>query len=75
MSLANRLSVVFPNHSNRGCRTCKWLDNLTAADRAAFDQWLADGHSLQQLYEICAADNPPLDVSLTAFRHHLRHPG
>jgi hypothetical protein len=51
------------------------LDNLTAADRAAFDQWLADGHSLQQLYEICAADNPPLDVSLTAFRHHLRHPG
>jgi hypothetical protein len=71
MSLARRLSAVQPNHANAGCRTCRWLATLTDADRQAWDQWLADGKSGQQLYEI--ARDEGLDVSLTAFRHHCHH--
>lgn len=71
MSLAQRLAAVQPNRANAGCRTCEWLKNLTPADRKAWDQWLADGKSGQQLYEVATLEG--LDISLTAFRHHLRH--
>lgn len=72
MSLAQRLASVQPNNSNAGCRTCKWLDNLTETDRQAWNDWLEDGKSAQQLYEVAVLEG--LDISLTAFRHHLRHP-
>lgn len=72
MSLAQRLASVQPNQANNGCRTCKWLETLTDADRQAWNDWLADGKSGQQLYEVARAEG--LDISLTAFRHHLRHP-
>lgn len=71
MSLAQRLSAVQPHQANAGCRTCRWLESLTDADRQAWDDWLADGKSAQQLYEVACAEG--LDISLTAFRHHLRH--
>lgn len=71
MSLAQRLASVQANRSNAGCRTCQWLETLTDADRKAWNDWLADGKSGQQLYEVAVAEG--LDISLTAFRHHLRH--
>ena len=73
MSLANRLNSVVPGRANAGCCTCKWLAALKVPDRRAFDRWIVDGHSKNQLYEICTHDDPPLTVSLTGFRAHLRH--
>lgn len=74
MSLAKRLGNVQPNHANKGCRTCAYLNALPKADSAAWNQWLDEGHSAQQLYEIAHSDpENPLQVSLTAFRHHMRH--
>lgn len=71
MSLAQRLASVHPNQANNGCRTCKWLETLTDGDRQAWDEWLAAGKSAQQLYDVAVVEG--LDISLTAFRHHLRH--
>lgn len=71
MSLAARLASVQAHRTNAGCRTCEWLRTLSDADRKAWDQWLADGKSGQQLYEVATLEG--LDISLTAFRHHLRH--
>ena len=71
MSLAQRLASVQPNRSNAGCRTCHWLESLTDADRQAWRDWLAEGKSAQQLFEVAQLEG--LDISLTAFRHHLRH--
>lgn len=73
MSLAQRLASVQPNVANAGCRTCKWLATITDADRQAWDEWLAAGRSGQQLYEVARAEG--LDISLSAFRDHLRHKG
>ena len=71
MSLAQRLASVQANHANAGCRTCHWLQSLTDADRQAWDDWLDNGKSGQRLYEVARSEG--LDVSLTAFRHHLHH--
>lgn len=71
MSLAQRLASVQANRANAGCRTCHWLETLTDTDRQAWHDWLADQKSAQQLYEVAVAEG--LDISLTAFRHHLRH--
>lgn len=71
MSLAQRLASVQPNNANAGCRTCKWLAAQTDTDRQAWNDWLAEGKSAQQLFEVAQLEG--LDISLTAFRHHLRH--
>lgn len=71
MSLAQRLASVQANRANAGCRTCEWLTTITDADRQAWNDWLADGKSGQQLYEIARSEG--LDISLSAFRHHLHH--
>lgn len=75
MSLANRLSAVVPSRSNKGgCQTCVWIAALSPADRAAWDDWIAEDRSLAQLWEIAAADpDNPYPVSLTALRHHVRN--
>ena len=71
MSLVQRLASVQAHRANLGCRTCEWLQTLTAEDRKAWDDWIADGKSGQQLYEVAVMEG--LDISLTAFRHHLKH--
>lgn len=74
MSLAQRLSSVNPNRSNRGCVTCRWLETLSATDRAAWDAWFEEGKSLYQLWEIASNDpDNPLPVSITGLRHHAKH--
>lgn len=75
MSLAQRLSVVVPNRSNSGgCQTCRWVAGLSKSDREAWDQWIADGRSLSQLWEIASAEeHNPYPVSITALRHHVRN--
>lgn len=74
MSLAKRLADVHPNRSNQGCRTCVWLETLSPADRKAWDDWLASGHSQAQLYRVAHSDpDNPLPVSRTGFRLHLAH--
>lgn len=74
MGLAERLATVSAQPSNSGCRTCHWLKSAAASDRAAFDDWIDAGHSLTQLWDICATDpDRPLPISFTGFRHHIRH--
>jgi hypothetical protein len=74
MSLSDRLSAVIPVRSNRGCITCLWLESLSPGDRAAYDAWMNSGKSLAQLWEVAATDpDNPLKISLTGFRHHLKH--
>ena len=77
MSLANRLSIVEPSPSNRGCMTCKYLKSLSPKDLDAWNEWIADNRSLAQLWEIASTDpDNPLTVSVTAVRHHFQahHP-
>jgi hypothetical protein len=73
VSLSDRLNADGPRRSNVGCVTCAYVAGLSKADRAAFDAWVLGGHSLVQLWDACAADDPPLTVSVTALRNHLRH--
>ena len=73
MSLAARLSTVSVTRSNRGCLTCSWLKNLSTVDRAAFDDWVFGQQSLVQLWEMCASEDPPLEVGISALRNHVRH--
>ena len=73
MSLADRLTTDGPRRSNSGCVTCCYVADLSKADRSAFDAWISGGHSLVQLWEACAGDKPPLTVSITALRNHVRH--
>ena len=74
MPLAQRLSVVIPTRSNRGgCATCAWLRELPEGDRKAFREWIADGKSMTQLWEIAASDpDHPIPVGLSAMRLHIR---
>ncbi len=71
MSLALRLSAVIPSATNNGCRTCRYLADLSPTDRRAFDDWITEGHSATQLWEVCCADG--LEISMTGFRHHMKH--
>jgi hypothetical protein len=74
MSLTQRLQAVIPERSNRGCVTCQYLDDMSDADRRAFDDWVAGGYSHSQLWEICISDpDSPLTISITGFRHHMKH--
>lgn len=73
MSLAKRLKAVVPERNNVGCVTCNWVAELSDVDRAAWDDWIANKHSLAQLWEICCADpDHPYPVSITALRYHVR---
>lgn len=73
MSLANRLSIVEPSRSNRGCETCKYLKTLSPKDVDAWNEWIAEGRSLAQLWEVASSDpDNPLTVSMTAVRHHIQ---
>lgn len=71
MTLAARLASVQPHRSNIGCRTCMWLETLSKSDRQAWIDWLAEGKSAQQLWEVATQEG--LQISLTGFRHHMRH--
>jgi len=75
VSLVDRLAGIVANRSNSGgCVTCKWYAALPDGDRAAFDDWIADGKSMTQLWEVAVADDDnPFPVSLTALRHHIRN--
>ena len=73
MSLANRLSAVIPAHSNKGCRTCAYLKQLPPKDLEAWNEWIASGRSITQLWEVATADpDHPLQVSISGLRHHIR---
>jgi len=73
VSLANRLSAVQPSRANKGCVTCKYLKTLSPKDLDAWNEWIAEGRSLVQLWEVACADpENPLNVSITAVRHHIQ---
>ena len=74
MSLAKRLQAVIPERSNHGCVTCQWLEGMPDGDRVAWDDWIAQKHSLSQLWEIACSDpERPFPVSITGLRHHVRN--
>lgn len=73
MPISERLAQAKPNESNRGCRTCLWMETLSEKDRAAFYEWIDSGNSLTQLFRICVDDpDNPYPVSFTALRNHVR---
>lgn len=79
MSLYDRIRSAQPGYNNRGCRSCEWfLESITAETRALIDDWIDGQHSLMQLFAIITesdddTDSPPLDVSYTAWRMHVKH--
>lgn len=78
VSLANRLKSAHPNPTNAGCQSCKWWASIRPESRDSINAWLDAGHSQAQLYEILTGPSddpkePALSVSLTGWRHHMRH--
>lgn len=73
MSLADRLNTDGPRRGNRGCVTCVYYLGLPKDDRAAFDSWIQEGHSLTQLWEAASSTDPPLTVAVSALRNHVLH--
>lgn len=73
MSLKVHLSTLVASRGNWGCVTCLWLEGLKQEDRAAFDDWVIKKLSLVQLWDACALETPPLKVSISGLRNHIRH--
>jgi len=73
MSLAKRIEIVGPQANTQTCRTCAFVQALSEDDRQAFWAWIDAGNSRAQLWELCRTEDPPLDVSVSQFRHHIRH--
>lgn len=78
MSLAARLKSVQPNRANDGCQSCIWWPTISSESQELINEWIDKGHSQMQLHEILSApddssDDPPLMVSLSGWRFHLKH--
>ena len=73
MSLSENLSNLVASRGNWGCVTCLWLEGLSKEDRGAFDDWVTKKLSLVQLWDACALEVPPLKVSISGLRNHIRH--
>lgn len=76
MSLASRLKSAQVNPSNRGCQSCQWWDTVSKESKKLINEWLDAGYSRAQLYEILSQPDegdPPLPVSETGWRFHLKH--
>ena len=81
MSLSDRIRSAQSeaNPANRGCRSCQWFADQTAETQALVNEWIDNGHSLLQLYQIIAKpdeDDPdyiPLPISDTGWRNHVRN--
>ena len=76
-SLSDRLKSAQPNPANRNlCKTCSFLEHVSADTRDLITEWLEEDNSVAQLHEILTApsdDAPALEISLTGFRFHLKH--
>jgi hypothetical protein len=73
VSLSERLEVVAPRRSFRGCESCLWTAQLPKKDQESILEWAASGWSLRQLYDICITQpDDPLTISFSAFKNHLR---
>ena len=80
MSLSDRLrSAHSESHpANRGCVSCEWFCELPHEIKELINEWLDGGFSLLKLHGILTAkddtsDSPPLPVSDSAWRSHVRH--
>lgn len=66
MSLAARLGAF--TRGTVGCSSCRWYDQLEPADQATFDEWIANGGNVSQLWRECRADpENPLPVQRARF--------
>ena len=76
-SLSDRLKSAQPNKANRNlCVTCTWLEQVSQETRDLINQWFDADNSIAQLHEILTQpsdDAPPLVISLTGFRFHVKH--
>lgn len=77
MSLAARLVNAQPNRRNSGCQSCKWWATISADSQKLINEWIDAGHSQAQLHDILTTpddgDDPPLMVSQSGWRFHLKH--
>jgi hypothetical protein len=73
VSLSERLKVVSPRRTKRGCESCIWTAELPKKDQESILEWINNGWSLRQLWGICTTqpDNP-LTISCSAFKNHVR---
>lgn len=76
-SLSDRLKSVQPNKANRNaCVTCAWIEKIKPETLTLINEWIDADNSQAQLHEILTQpsdDAPPLKISLTGFRFHLKH--
>lgn len=72
MSLTDKIAAADPRRRNLGCVTCKWFAKLPAQDQKSFIDWIDNGFSIRQLHSMCRDNDPPLDISPTAFKNHVR---
>jgi hypothetical protein len=56
--------------NSHGCECCNFYAELSDESRAEFDQWVADGWSLPDLWKMCEAEG--LRVGVFSFRNHIR---
>ena len=77
MSLAARLANAQPNRRNGGCQSCQWWTQISSESQKLINEWIDAGHSQAQLHDILAAgddgEDPPLPVSQSGWRFHLKH--
>jgi hypothetical protein len=67
MSLSDRIAQQVDKPA--GCRTCAFYDALPPVDKAAFDEWVADGRPVEALRRLCVTEG--LEVTETPFRSHV----
>jgi len=68
MSLSDELAKL-PREGG-GCTTCRWYAERTEKDRGEFDACVKEKVSAAALHAVCREHG--LDVSVSAFRTHLR---
>lgn len=78
-SLSDRLKTAQPNPANKGgCVTCRFWAELKPETQRLINEWIDNGHSVKQLYDILStpsvdSDEPVLRISNTGFRLHMAH--
>jgi hypothetical protein len=68
MSLADHLAVDVKRKTIK-CATCTFYEQLSAADRATFNEWVANGRPLRQLWRSCTAEG--LTIASRTFYDHF----
>lgn len=70
-TLEEALTALVPKPKPQGCKSCAWLAGQTDSVQNHVRDWVIEGHSTKQLYEVLRAHGYPLSIS--AFKFHNEH--